>query len=126
MNIDTNDIILLVSFGIVALAAEKIGAFFKRIGLPLITGFLACGVIVGPFVLGILPDNTPQKMLWLDQLCLVYIAFAAGCELRLNELRNRVRSITWITFGLVVATFTLGSIAVFLLSPYIPLSLIHI
>jgi Kef-type K+ transport system membrane component KefB/Trk K+ transport system NAD-binding subunit len=120
MNIDTNDIILLVSFGIVALAAEKIGAFFKRIGLPLITGFLACGVIVGPFVLGILPDNTPQKMLWLDQLCLVYIAFAAGCELRLKELRNRVRSITWITFGLVVATFTLGSIAVFLLSPYIP------
>jgi hypothetical protein len=46
-------------------------------------------VIVGPFVLGILPDNTPQKMQFLDQLCIVYIAFA-GSELRLIELRNRV------------------------------------
>ncbi len=120
MSIDTDYVILLVSFGIVALASEKIGAFFTRIRLPLITGFLACGVIVGPFVLGMLPDDTPQKMKFLDQLCLVYIAFAAGSELRLNELRSRVRSIAWITFGLVAATFTLGSISVFLLSSHIP------
>ena len=120
MSIGTEYIILLMSFGIVALASEKIGAFFARARLPLITGFLACGIVAGPFVLGMLPSDTPQKMKFLDQLCLVYIAFAAGNELRLNELRNRIRSIAWITLGLVVITFTLGSISVFLLSPYIP------
>jgi Kef-type K+ transport system membrane component KefB/Trk K+ transport system NAD-binding subunit len=120
MSIGTDYIILLLTFGIVALASEKIGAFFARARLPLITGFLACGVVVGPFVLGLLPSDTPQKMKFLDQLCLVYIAFAAGNELRLNELRSRIRSIAWITFGLVVTTFTLGSISVFLLSSHIP------
>ena len=93
MSINTDYIILLVSIGIVALAAEKIGAFFTRIRLPLITGFLACGVVVGPFVLGMLPDDTPQKMHFLDQLCLVYIAFAAGSELRLIELQSKIKSI---------------------------------
>ncbi len=113
-------IIPLAAFAIVALASRQIGDLLARFKLPLITGFLACGILAGPFVLGLLPADGMVRLRFLDEIALAYIAFAAGNELRLSELRSRFRSLAFVTTGLVICTFTLGTTALYLLSEFVP------
>ncbi|MBZ0293179.1 MAG: cation:proton antiporter [Anaerolineae bacterium] len=108
------------SFVVVALAASVVGRFAKRLRLPYITGYLFTGIIVGPFVLNIETSAAVESLYFIEEISLAFIAFAAGSELFLKELRSRLKSIAWVTVGLVTATFTLGSIAIYLLSGVIP------
>jgi Trk K+ transport system NAD-binding subunit/Kef-type K+ transport system membrane component KefB len=107
-------------FILIALASWQIGKFFKSKGLPVITGYLFTGVVAGPFVLGVGTEEMGHALFFLEELSLGFIAFAAGSELYLPELRSRFRSIGWITAGIVVLTFGLITTAVFLLASAIP------
>ncbi len=107
-------------FLIISLASKQIGAYFSKAKLPLISGFLFAGVIAGPFVLGLIPEAALRPLRFVDELSLAVIAFAAGSELYLKELRGQFKNITWVTIGLVVVTFSVGSTTVFLLAGYIP------
>ena len=82
-------LIIVATFGLVALASHQLGRYMARIRLPLITGFLACGILAGPHVLGLISEGAPEKLRFLDQICLGFIALAAGNELNYRELRSR-------------------------------------
>ena len=116
-----NIAIFIAGFIIIALASRQIGQFFTRFKLPLITGFLFTGIITGPFGLDLITEEAIGNLRVIDEISLAFIAFAAGSELYLQELKGRLRSIGWITTGLVVSTFTLGVTAVFFfLGDHIP------
>lgn len=108
------------TFLVLCLSGHRIGRFFIGARLPLITGFLATGILVGPFVLGLLTPEVISSLRFVDEAALAFIAFAAGAELRLRELRSRLKSIGWITFGLVTTTFTAAVLAVLALADHIP------
>ena len=120
MPINTTIIVFIFSFGIVALASKEIGTFFARYKLPLISGFLFAGILVGPYMLNLIPREAIPNLRFVDEISLAYIAFAAGSELYLKELRSRFKSIAWVTTGLVLSTSIIGSFAFFFLSQYIP------
>lgn len=113
-------LVLIVSFYIVSLASQRVGNLFTKVRLPLISGFLFTGILVGPYVLGLLPGDTVETLRFVDEISLAFIAFAAGSELYLKEFRGRLGSIAWITTGLVLSTFTLGTLAVLFLADYVP------
>ena len=113
----TTSLIYISSFIIIALASKQIGQFFKQAKLPLISGFLIAGVIVGPYVLGLIPAKAVESLRFIDEIALAVIAFAAGNELYIKELRDRLKSITWITTGLVISTFTLGTLTIVGMEP---------
>ena len=112
--------IFIAGFALIALAAKQVGAFFVKVGLPQISGFLFTGIIAGPFVLGLIPVEATKNLRFVDEISLAFIAFAAGTELYLRDLRSRFTSIRWVTFGLVVSTFTVGSLAILMLADFIP------
>lgn len=114
-------VVFLASFVVITLASKQIGQFFARFKLPLITGFLFAGIITGPFALDLITHEALANLRIIDEISLAFIAFAAGSELYLKELRSRLKSIGWITVGLVVFTFTLSTVAIFfVLGNYIP------
>ena len=113
-------IIILVGFAIIVLAARQVGQLFARLRLPLITGYLFTGIIAGHFILDFITTEAVHSLHFIEQLSLAFIAFAAGSELYLKELRSRLKSIAWVTIGLVVFTHLLGSAAIFLLANQIP------
>ncbi len=115
-----NIFVFIAGFTVIALASKQIGELFTKIKLPLISGFLFAGIVAGPFVLGLISEEASNSLRFVDEISLAFIAFAAGSELYLQELRDRFRSITWVTLGLVVVTFTLGSLTVFILANFIP------
>lgn len=112
-------ITLSVSFLLVSLAARQIGKFFSQYGLPYITGYLLAGVLAGPFILELLPEGAGETLRYIDDISLAIIAFVAGSELYLKEIRSRLRTILLNTTGIVIAAFTLIGIALFILQSFI-------
>lgn len=113
-------LLLIVGFLVVATAADSLAPYFQKIRLPLITGLLIIGIITGPFVLDLIPAISKSRLSFVNDIALAFIAFAAGAELYLRELRNRINSIKWNTFGQLFVTFICSSLAVYYLSYLIP------
>ncbi len=113
-------IILLAGFLLVTLGSARIGTVFARFGLPKITGYLFTGLLAGPFVLNMIPHEAPPRLLFVDEFSLAFIAFAAGSELYLPEVRGQLRSIGLVTAGLVLFTLTFSLAAILFLADQIP------
>lgn len=114
--------IFIYVFGFVWIlfATDYFSKLFQKIKLPLISGFIVTGVIVGPDILNLIPEQAIDKLLFINTIALSYIAFAAGSELYLKDLRSSLRSIAWNTFGQLFVTFMLSSVVIYLLAAYIP------
>lgn len=111
---------IALAFGVIALASERIGQFFARIHLPFISGFLFAGILAGPYVLDLISGSAVAQLAFIDHISLAFIAFAAGSELYLEELRSRLKSILWVSLGALVAIPVVSGVAVFLLADMIP------
>ena len=95
----------LAAFLVIAVAANQISRLFLRIRLPLVTGLLAVGMIAGPDILGLISAEAVDKLGFINDIALAYIAFAVGSELYLNEMRNRLKSIAYMTASQMVIIF---------------------
>ena len=113
-------IFLIAGFFVVAISANQIAKAFQKIKLPLITGLIFTGIITGPFIIGLIPPSAKTSLNFINEIALAFIAFAAGAELYVRELRSRINSIKWNTFGQLIVTFVLGTIAVYFMADYIP------
>jgi len=111
-----------VSIGllIVVLAADSIAKVFQKIKLPLITGFIITGIVAGSSMLNFITQESIVKLDFLIDIALSIIAFSAGAELYLNELRSRINSIKWMTIGQLIITFVLTSVTVYFIADYLP------
>lgn len=118
--INAQIVLLVAGFLIVSVAAHQIARKFQRIKLPLITGLIFTGIIAGPYVIGLIPLSAKSGLTFINEIALAFIAFAAGAELYVRELRSRLNAIKWNTFGQLVVTFLLGSVLVYFSAGYIP------
>jgi Kef-type K+ transport system membrane component KefB len=118
--LDKELIVALGGFLVIALSANHISKFFAKIKFPLITGLLLAGIIAGPFVFDLIPSENSKNLTFLNEISLAFIAFAAGSELYLKEIRGQFKSIIWNTLGQLVVTFLLGTTGVLLMSEFIP------
>jgi len=111
----------LTGFFIVSIAAFQIAKFLqKKIHFPLITGLILTGILAGSSFLGFIPDHALPKLNFLNEIALAIIAFSAGAELHLEELRSRLNSIKWMSIAQLLITFIVSSIFVFFISRHIP------
>ena len=106
-------------FAIIAISSKQIGHSLVKTGLPLISGFLLTGIVAGPYVLDLIPKEATLNLRFVDEISLGFIAFAAGSELYLKELKSKLKSIAWITIGLVATTFSLTAFVFFFLSDFL-------
>lgn len=120
MNSKLEFIYLILGFLIVAVAANRISRYFPKLKLPIITGLLFIGILSGPFVLNFIPREAIPKLHFVNEICLAFIAFAAGAELYLKELKGRMKSIRWMTFGQLFFTFGISVGCILFFSSRIP------
>jgi len=110
----------ILTFLIVALAAERISHKLQKYSLPLISGFLIIGILCGPYALELIDHEDASRLTFINDIALAFIAFAASSELYLKELRSRLKSIKWLALGQLVITFLTLTIAIYLLADIIP------
>ena len=110
----------LAAFAFTAVAAFQIGRLATRVHMPLISGYLLAGLLAGPFIFQFMAPENVEILRFLDEISLAFIAFAAGSEMALDELRGRYRSIGWNTLTQIGAIYLFCGSAIFLLADYIP------
>ncbi|MBT3218786.1 MAG: PTS transporter subunit EIIA [Proteobacteria bacterium] len=106
---------IVVTFFVLAIASNWFGELFAKARLPLITGFLFTGMLVGPSILNVIHEESLESLVFIDHVSLAMIAYLAGAELHMKELKNRLKGIITITTTQVIATFGFGLVAVLLL-----------
>jgi Kef-type K+ transport system membrane component KefB/mannitol/fructose-specific phosphotransferase system IIA component (Ntr-type) len=97
-----SDLVFLLSLAVLLSSARLLGELARRVGLPLVFGEIASGILVGPTVLGralpsvqhwLFPGGTPQHMLaGYTNIGVVLLLVVAGLEVNLGIVRRRGRS----------------------------------
>ena len=113
-------LISLVALLIIAVAAQSITQFFKRFHLPVISVLLFVGTLCGPFLLQMIALPDLKELNFINDLSLAFIALAAGSELYLNELRQRLKIIIWTSVFQLVSILAIGTLCILLLSSWVP------
>lgn len=86
----------LFLFGILLLTADTFGAVAHDFGFPRLVGYLVAGLALGPSVMDVVPPGVLQDLTMMQQLAVGLIALLAGAELRVKDLVERRRLITWV------------------------------
>ena len=77
----------------------------KVIGLPNVTGYLIVGLIIGPYMLGIIDEPTLNSLGIVSSLALGFIAFSIGVEFKIRHIKEIGKSAITITmFQSLLAT----------------------
>ncbi len=106
--------------GLLLLSGYAAGHVLSRMGLPRITGYLCVGMLTGPYLLGFLTRESVGQLGFLNELAVTFIALAAGGELRLAELRERMRVILLSILTQISIVFVIVTIFVFLAASLLP------
>jgi Kef-type K+ transport system membrane component KefB len=99
--------------GFLLVGSYLAGQIAADLALPRITGVLFLGVLAGPDVFGLLSDVDVDRLRLVNEIALSLIALAAGGELRLASVRERLRSICTITAVQIVVVFAVVAGVVF-------------
>lgn len=98
---------------VVLLGAAVIAVpLFKRLGLGSVLGYLAAGLVIGPFGLGVFTD--PQSILHVAELGVVMFLFVIGLEMqpsRLWAMRGEIFGLGLAQVGLCIALLTCVGLA---------------
>lgn len=104
---------VIISLGILLLAAKLMAELFHRFKLPVVLGELLAGIIVGPFAIGGLLLFNEEPLVVLDEtvrhigeIAAIVILFIAGLEITPREfLRGGAAAFTVGSLGVVVPFF---------------------
>ncbi len=115
---------ILLLLGSIIVLAFYFGRTMKFIKLPSIIGFMIFGVILGPSFLNLLNDSTQEKLSFLTEIALSFVALSIGLELNLTSLKKLGVGIIYIILFESFGAFLMVFGGLYLLTNNIPLSLI--
>ena len=84
----------LAAMLLLAFCFSRVTKFFK---LPNVTGYILSGIVIGPYVTGIVPADMAGGMSFLTDIALAFIAFGTGKYFKLDSLRQNGKGMVIIT-----------------------------
>ncbi len=106
---------MATSLALIALAGLLADAVFRKIKLPGLVGMLIVGILVGPYVLGLMAPDMMRVSADFRMIALIVILLRAGFELRRDTLQRVGRAA--VTMSCVPAMFEIAGIT--LLAPWL-------
>ena len=100
---------LIISLLIILAVAWPVGAFFVRLGLPIMLGQLITGLVLGPAVLNIIHPS--EAISFLADLGIFFAMFYAGMEMDPKELVEHIWPSLAVAVGGFVLPFAMGFFA---------------
>ena len=132
---------IFIYIAILLLAALMSTRLMKVLHLPNVTGYIVTGIIMGPFVFGVLFNHFTydgikesviytyvNRLSWVSQIALGFIAFSIGTSFRTNVLKAVGKRVIVITIleALAASIFVIIATLVlhFIIPDRVPLSLV--
>lgn len=78
----------LLYLAILMLGGLLCGRLVKQIKLPNVTGYLVVGLLLGPFVLKVIPREVLGDFDIISDIALSFIAFTIGCEFKISYFKR--------------------------------------
>lgn len=116
---------IILSLAAMLLAGFLVTRVTKLLKLPNVTGYLFAGILLGPYVLNLVPEQVSSQMEFVTDIALAYIAFGVGRYFKLSALRKsggKTIVITLFEALAAMAVISLSMIFIFHLS--VPFSLL--
>ena len=79
---------VLFYLGVILLSGLFFGRLVKHIKLPNVTGYLLAGLLLGPYITGILKADLVAELDVLSEIALGFIAFSIGSEFKLSYFKR--------------------------------------
>ncbi|MCQ2010386.1 MAG: cation:proton antiporter [Sporolactobacillus sp.] len=100
----------IIQLAVVIVATKIAGhASVRWLGQPAVLGELIVGILVGPALLGWIPDS--EMMHVFSEIGVLMLMFIAGLETNLEDLRNSARSSSAVALGGVILPLGFGYLA---------------
>lgn len=109
-----------LAFGFLLLAAMQTAHIFHALRLPHLTGFILCGALFGPEVLGLITPSMLQDLTLVKKVAVGLIALTAGCELNFAKLWPKLRTIGAVVVASLAACACLLFAFFFTISAQLP------
>lgn len=88
---------ILLSLALILLSGFVLTRFTKKIKLPDVTGYIIAGILIGPDMLGLVPEELIEHMDFVSDVALAFIAFGVGQYFRRETLREMGRGLILLT-----------------------------
>lgn len=111
----------LAALGFVLLAGMAMGELVQLIGFPKLTGYMALGVLSGPFGFAFFGIEEMDSLSWMNELAMGLIALTAGSELHMKQLTQGGKSLLWAVCGHAICIPLVMAGVFVALSPYLGL-----
>ncbi|OYU94593.1 MAG: cation/H(+) antiporter [Bacteroidetes bacterium B1(2017)] len=110
----SENISLILSIGLMLIAARLFGEFFRKFKMPLVVGELIAGVLLGPSLLGMFypkiseaiythNDHASLALNGITNVSIIMLLFVAGMELNLSVIRQQGKAaFSTSMFGLLI------------------------
>lgn len=115
---------ILLLVGVLLIGGFYAGRATTKIKLPSIIGFMVLGAALGPSFLNVIRDGIQEKLSFVTEIALGFVAFSIGLELSLASLKRLGSGIVSIIFAESLVAFFVVTGAVYLLTRDWPMALI--
>ena len=105
---------IILTLAVMLFAGFLVTRLTKKLKLPNVTGYILAGILIGPYVLDVIPHPMIQQMDFVTDMALAFIAFGVGRYFKLSKLRESGWGIIVLTLSeaLVASAFVTVSMLV--------------
>ena len=79
---------ILLYLAIILVSGLVFGRLAKLVRLPNVTGYLVAGLVIGPCVLGVIPDTIVSDLSLISEMALAFIAFTIGLTFKRSYFKR--------------------------------------
>ena len=115
LNITSSVSIVIISISLMLFGGFAMTRITKRLRLPNVTAYIVAGILMGPYCLNLIPIGLIERMDFIADIALAFIAFSTGEFFRFSTLKKSGVKVLLITF----LEACLASIAVFIATHYV-------
>lgn len=116
---------IILSLAIILFSGFLLTRITKKLKLPNVTGYILSGVLIGPYVLHLIPTTIIEGMDFVTDIALAYIAFGVGKYFKFSKLRRSGKQIFIITmFESLMAALVVSLTMIFVFHLSISFSLL--
>ena len=114
----------LTLIGAATIIAFYVGRLARMARLPSLIGYMLVGVILGPSLLHFFNEPSMERLSFITEIALGFVAFSIGSELNLSKLKRLGGGIISIILAESFGAFIVVALAVYVLTRDLPLALI--
>jgi len=114
----------LTLIGAATIIAFYVGRLARLAKLPSLIGYMLVGVILGPSVLHLFDEASMERLSFITEIALGFVAFSIGSELNMSKLKRLGGGIISIILAESFGAFFIVVLAVYALTRDLPLALI--